>query len=535
MFTHPQRHITWKTLCVTGALLLSACSDCNTSTPPSTRDMQGVDETDMSPGDMPRDQERGDMNPVDMPRDTGGDDRDHGRDMEQDAGDSGADLEDMPPVVDMPGDQGEDMADMDPGVVTCPTDLRNSCLYQALSCFGDTTERDACYNDPLLGQQVSVFRNGSQAIYRQRPTASGPRQEFRTISGEGQMCYLAIAQQDVPSPETWEFRDGATMFKHFISIDDSEVRVTCASGEVEICSRTKFDLYFTWPDTPPEGCPDKDPDDLCDLDGDCPSGQLCCRLGDAANPKQCVEDDICIPNRAPKNCEVDADCSPSEECSRCDRSGRECVPLGFTSNAMNSLSCEPDQCDPTQMNACGAGPQTCCISGGSFSCVIPSECDSPPDPNPMCDVNAQQPCVNPNQDCCYVSQLNQFRCIDGSATCRTNVCYSDVDCPSNQECCNANPAAGTPGACLSQCENEVITCGSDADCSTAGAGAFCCQYPGYAVGTCEIIAENCRIITCEMGASQCDGNDTCCNAAPLTTATCIAAGSSCPPEPVMPN
>ncbi len=524
---HTLMRATSTKLLLTGALLLAGCGDCNTP-PASIRDMNAT---------------QGDMTPADMPKDIAGL-------PDQDVPDQTSDMPDAPDsdTMDMP-DQAVDMmntdmrtdmdmgspqdmdVDMDPGISTCPEDLRNSCLYTALSCFGNTTEQDTCFNDPLLNQQVSVYRNGSQVVYRDRPTANGLRQEFRTISPDGQMCYLAIAQEDIDMPETWEFRDGATMFKHFIAVTDNEVRITCASGDVEVCSRTKFDLYFNWPAQAPEGCPDKDPDDLCNLDSECASGELCCRLGDDTTPKQCAQDDLCLPGRDPKACTTDDDCSSSEVCSKCDRAGRECVPLGFTDNATNSLSCEPDQCNPDQPDACGE-PRTCCINGGSFACVIPSECDTPPDPNPVCQVNDQQPCVDPTQACCYVSQLNEFRCIDQNATCRTNVCFSDADCPSNQECCNANPVANTAGACLTQCENEVITCTSDTDCGTAGAGAFCCQYPGYTVGTCELVPENCRIITCETSPSQCDGGNECCNAAPLSTPTCITTGSTCPPDPV---
>lgn len=524
---HRLRHLS---LCCTVLTLLSACGDCgNTGTGPINpgRDQGKVDPmdqgSDLGPGDMLTDAgDKNDQGGLDLGPDSG----DSGRDAGTDLGrmDMNTDLGRMD-MADMPG--GEDM---DPGVSTCPVDLRNSCLYEALSCFGSNADVDSCFNDPLLGQREVNFRNGSQAIYRERPTANGLRQEFRTLSPSGQMCYLGIAQEDADMPMTWEFRDGATMFKHFISFSENEVRVTCASGEVEVCSRAKFDLYFAWPNTPPTQCPDKDPNDLCDADVDCASGQQCCRLGDASSPKQCATDDICIVTRTPDACDVDGDCSANEVCRRCDRAGRECVPLGFDSDPMNSLSCEPDQCDPNMAGACSE-PRTCCITGGSFTCVIPSECDMPPDPNPLCQVNDSQPCINPTQSCCYVSQLNDFRCIDQNASCRTNVCFGDADCGGNQECCNANPVAGTPGSCLGQCQNEDITCTGDSDCATAGAGAFCCQFPGYTVGTCELIPENCRIVTCEMSPTQCDAGNVCCNAAPLSTPTCITTGSVCPPEP----
>lgn len=514
-------------LCAALLLGLSACGDCGTEDPgpvkPGQRDDQGMSRDQGADLDasMPTDS--------DTSRDSG---NDSGTLDMKTATDSGSDL------ADLGGDQGRDQGgmdqgspDMDPGVSLCPRDLRSSCLASALSCFGDSAEIDTCARDPFLDQREALFRSGATGIYRQRMVSGQSRREFRTISPGGQMCYLAIAQEE-GMPMSWELRDGATMFKHYVAFVGDEVRITCASGNIEVCSRTKFDLYFTWPETIPEPCPDKSPQDLCDNDTDCASGELCCALGQGMG-KQCAQDDVCITTRTPRACVQDDDCSASEVCRRCDRAGRECVPLGFVDDPNNSLSCEPDQCDPNMSGACSE-PRTCCINGGSFACVVPSECDSPPDPNPVCQPSAAQACVDPQQQCCYVSQLNQFRCIDQAATCRTNVCFADTDCPSNQECCNANAAAGTAGTCLDQCANMDTTCTMDADCSGVGSGAFCCRYPGYTVGTCELIAENCDIITCANGPQACNAGNTCCNAAPLTTPVCVTVGSTCPPEPVAP-
>jgi len=191
----------------------------------------------------------------------------------------------------------------------------------------------------------------------------------------------------------------------------------------------------------------------------------------------------------------------------------------------------PDGCTPGE-GSC-QDPFVCCTNGGSFKCSADFECANPPDPNPVCNLADVQPCGNPTQNCCFVSQLNTFRCIDQNASCRINVCYSDTDCASNEECCGADAAASIAGTCQSACQVINPPCATDTDCTGRNDGTtYCCQYPGYAVGTCELDEGACQIIDCQTDANACDvNNEFCCSAAPLSSAVCTADAMQCPPSP----
>ena len=175
----------------------------------------------------------------------------------------------------------------------------------------------------------------------------------------------------------------------------------------------------------------------------------------------------------------------------------------------------------------------CCTNGGSFKCSADFECDNPPDPNPVCSLADTQPCGNPTQNCCFVSQLNTFRCIDENASCRTNVCYTDTDCASNEECCSADVPANIAGTCQDACTTLNPPCSNNQDCTGRNDGStFCCVYPGYAVGTCELDDGACQIVGCEQDATACDPtNQFCCAAAPLSSAVCTPDQTQCPPVP----
>lgn len=524
--SHTSAHQTARYTFFASLLCLLALSGCNCegpgtgNTPPgqdmTAKDDMGGGTSDMnvdpdmvSPADM---KSPGDMTmpPADMPD------------------------EDTPPDEDMGGEdmRGEDMpgdVDMNPGELTCPADLRDSCIYEVLSCFGGSVEISECAHDPNLNRDEVVFKNGARGTYIERPMGMEVQREFRTVSEDGAMCFRALAQMNGDMPRNWSVTSGASGITYPMLLGEDEVQIICPDGQTEICSRAKFDLFYAWPDEFPQNCPDKDPDPgSCAFDADCPDGTLCCRP-DANSPRQCLDDDVCLPGRPAVACETSADCSSGEECNRCNREGRECVPEGYSDDLGNALACAPDGCQPGD-GTC-AEPRVCCLLGGTFQCSVDSECDNAPDPNPVCSPADQQACVNPTQQCCYVSQLNEFRCIDENATCRTNVCFADSDCGSNEECCGANPMANTPGTCLPQCQNDPITCQADADCGSVGPGAICCQYPGYTVGRCAPGADDCIYFTCEMGPADCGPGETCCSAAPLTTPLCITGSQQCPPDP----
>ena len=449
---------------------------------------------------------------------------------------------DMPPGDDMPGqgaDAGADMPaqqeDMDPGTSTCPQDLRDSCAFEMLSCFGGSTNIEACVTDPVLNRDEVEFKNGARAFYAVQEINGEMRREFRTIApSSDERCYRALAETGGQDPQAWAVLEEESGFVYRVTLTEDEARIICPGNRTEICSRTKFDLFFSWPDEFPSNCELKDPGaDQCSFDSDCGADQLCCQIG-PNDPRQCLDQNFCLTQREPTACEVDTDCGPSEECRRCTRSGgggRECVPSGFSDTPNNPLGCEPDACSPGD-GTCQS-PRTCCLLGNTFTCSAPSECDSI-DPNPTCSPSSAQPCASPVQDCCFVSQLNEFRCIDENVPCRTNVCFGDSDCGSNQQCCGANQQAGTAGTCLSQCQFVPISCSEDIDCVNANYGSLCCKYAGYTVGTCVFDNADCRLdlLECPNGNSDCTSLGlTCCDAAPLTTPTCITGAQMCPPDP----
>ena len=539
MLHHPvssTRRLVLALLCLS---LASGCGDCGKEDPPSNQNNTMKADMATTAGDM-----AGDMQTTagDMAGDMQTTVRDMAGDM-QTTGDMQT-IGDMQTTGDMAGDMqttGDMAGDMsalpDQGVVeevrTCPENLRSSCIFQTLSCFGGAAEFDSCVHDPLLNYDEAQYRSGARGQYRSYESNGMITREFRTISPDGAQCYRALANVTGVDPNAWTVQDFTTQFAYSVVFDLDTVTINCPSGDVEICSRSRFDLFFAWPDEHPMSCPDRDPMmDQCSFDTDCPGDNQCCRPG-TGQPNQCFSASFCMPTRPPEYCTTDADCGAGERCKGCVRSGdasraRECVPDNFS-----ELGCLDDACTPGD-GTC-ADPRVCCIQGDRFTCSVPNECDSPPDPNPQCSPSEAQPCAASNQQCCFVSQLNQFRCIDDTAPCRTNVCFNNADCPSNEQCCNNNPTAGTPGTCLEQCGDPVPSCQQDSDCvQFFGGPAVCCVLPGYTVGFCGPDQGACFYRSCESDPNACLSGETCCDAAPLTEAICINNGNQCPPDNMSP-
>jgi hypothetical protein len=495
-------------------LLFASCSD-EGSAPPSGNNSQdqGSDlGLDQSGQDLGPDQSGPDLG-VDLGPDQSGPDLgpDQGR-------------PDLGPDQSLP-DLGEDMP---LGPRTCPEDLRDSCIFTVLACFGGAAELEACVHDPRLNYDEAVFKNGSGAEYRIYDMGGQQRREFRTRGADGAMCFRALAEDLGEMPKGWTVTSAATGFVYKMTYDVDTVTVVCPGDVTEVCSRSRFDLFFEWPDTFPEPmmCPDKDPAaDQCSFDASCGAGSLCCRP-DANSPKQCLGEEFCLTTRPPVDCETSEECGPGRTCSRCARSGRECVPEGLPQRADNGLACVPDSCDPGDAGACQA-PRVCCQQAGAFRCSVNTECDSPPDQNPVCAPTAAQPCQSATKSCCFVSELNQFRCIDQNAVCRTNVCFNGTDCASGQSCCDANQAAGIPGTCLTQCAQPTLTCMGDGDCGSIG--GVCCRKPGYTVGFCGLGPEDCRYTSCDVDPNACPNGESCCGATPLSEDICVPNGIQCPP------
>ncbi len=427
-------------------------------------------------------------------------------------------------------DGGEDP---DGGTIerTCPEDLRDSCIFSVLSCAGSPSSIDTCVRDPRLGDVFAEYLSGVRVEFRENVEAGSVRLDFRPRNPAGDQCYRARAASLGEDPSEWEVQSAVSMLSYKVTLTDAEALIVCPGNVTEICSRSKFDSFFAWPNDFPDSCPDQDPvQDLCDFDTDCLGGSLCCRP-DNNSPRQCLSDDFCMVNRPPEPCTLNSECGAGETCSKCRNTRRECVPDALAVDPNNALGCVPDGCSPGD-GSC-QDPFVCCTNGGSFKCSADFECDNPPDPNPVCSLADTQPCGNPTQNCCFVSQLNTFRCIDENASCRTNVCYTDTDCASNEECCSADVPANIAGTCQDACTTLNPPCSNNQDCTGRNDGStFCCVYPGYAVGTCELDDGACQIVGCEQDATACDPtNQFCCAAAPLSSAVCTPDQTQCPPVP----
>jgi len=495
----------WAVMLMSITLMGTACD----SEPAPIRD-QGLpdlptidmsDELDMMAQDMPPDADMGGEEP----------------DADMSVEDPDADMGAMDPDANM-GDMDPD-ADMDDGERLCPENPRDSCLFTALSCFGGEKDLEACVSRTNQIQELvtAEYENGSRVQYI-TPTVGMLPPSFDAFDAQGNQCYQAERQ----SEGVYQLTDLSSNLLYDVVVTDDTVTITCPDQSQEVCSRATFDFNFIFPATVPENCPMVDNEDNCGFDSECGPGTLCCSP-DSQSPKQCLGEEFCLNQRAPEACEVDSDCGQGFVCAKCRDADRECVTQALVDSG--ALSCIPDQCTPNGSD-CMSG-QVCCQVGNSFTCSAEFECDEPPNPNPSCNISDAQPCDSAAQQCCYVDQLLSFRCIDDNAPCRTNVCFVDNDCGSGEECCGANRAANIPGSCLPQCETVNIACSTDADCTNMD---VCCKYPGFAKGSCNDNLAGCNIVSCENNASACGMGESCCDAAPLTSAVCITSFQTCPPE-----
>lgn len=468
-----------------------------------------------------------------IPGDGGGDanldsdldnDNDNDSDSDGEAGDA-----DGPTDGDNDGtDDGDDDGEQEPR--SCPGIMQNSCVADAFGCMGAIGAMQQCVS---FGEASSAayresvqFANGAVIEYRIFQSDEGPR-EWRTAYGpDGDRCFQLIAIDEGPEPAAWRLLE--TGASHQIHLGDDRVRVDCDTGPDEICTKSRFLNAFSFHVDRSPGCQPFRPDDLCSFNSDCNAGEGCC-VQEGGTIRQCLALDYCRSLQDPNPCNSTVDCPGDEICARCTRSGiRECMPREIVEDDINALGCVADSCTPGD-GSC-AGDRICCESAGVFGCILPQECSQAPDPNPICDPNSAQPCAAASQECCFANETQEFRCLSNIAFCQTNVCFSDVDCPGDEECCGVSAAQGTAGSCFPSCAPVIDTCESDSECV---GDWVCCRYPGYQTGSCDVNPLDCPgAQTCQVD-SDCAGGFTCCGEAPLTSPVCIDTNTtSCPPEPL---
>lgn len=418
----------------------------------------------------------------------------------------------------------------DPGKRACPTTIQDSCIAPALECMGDARQPIQCLSfgeegAPGYREQVQ-FSNGAY-IHYDVMVEDGEERELRVAYGpDGERCYFATALEAGKTPSRW--RVSEPRFGSFVLETEGGItEIGCGGAPTEICSQERLKNAFAMPWERARSCTPYRPDDLCALDSECGEGQACCQHSEESI-RQCLPLDFCVNAREPVPCEDTSDCAGGYMCSRCTRSGiRECVPAEIAEDPNNTLGCIEDYCQPGG-DQCSGG-QTCCEVGDVFQCILPHECTSAPDPNPVCDPSAAQPCAAAVQQCCFVEQSLEFRCLANVGYCRTDVCFIDEDCPTGESCCGGDLGAGVAGSCGDTCEPPDLSCDQDSDCL---GDWLCCKYPGYERGLCLGNAMDCgrQNDFCERDIECGAENSICCTEAPLTEGVCIELDfNTCPP------
>ena len=429
----------------------------------------------------------------------------------------------------------DDDADVDDLPVTrsCPEDVEDSCAADILGCPGDMSTQVACvsFGEPgSPGYRLEAQFSNQAVVHYRRIELEGEIREFRTAyDANGERCYNLSAEEEGDQPQSWLLSD--PQFGSFgLDFVGDNVHIDCAGAfDDEVCSLSRINSTFSIPLQRPEGCEPFTPDDTCSFDTDCGDSEGCCQA-QGTNFRQCMSLEYCISQRDPIDCETNADCEAGETCMRCNRDDdggqpqRECIPDEIAEDEDNALGCVNDGCIPGTQEC--ADDRTCCRSAGLYQCLPPFECDEGPDPNPVCDPTSTQPCPSASQDCCFSDLSNEFRCLFDAPFCPTNVCFSDVDCASDQECCGHDPDTGTAGSCVSSCQPPDLSCDDSSDCFGEG---YCCKLPGLDSGLCEPSELACEPPYCDNDGDCLEGS-ICCDEAPLTAAVCVRESDGCPPS-----
>lgn len=451
---------------------------------------------------------------------------------DEDAGDAG-DTDDLD--ASDTGDTSEvDDADVDelPPTRTCPEEIDDSCAADILGCPGDLSTMVACvsYGEPEdPGYRLEAqFSNGAIVHYRTTNVDDEVRELRTAYEPEGERCYHMVGEEEGDEPDSWGVSDPqfGSYVIHFV---DDDVIIECSGVEDdERCSADLLSNAFSLPLERPEGCEPFQPDDQCAFDSDCGDGEGCCQPT-GSTIRQCMSLEFCVSQRDPVDCETNADCDAGETCLRCERDDdggeprRECIPDEIADDEENSLGCVSDDCAPGAQQC--ADDRTCCKSAGIYQCLPPFECAEAPDPNPVCDPTDSQACPSSSQECCFSDLTNEFRCLYEGGTCQTNVCFGDVDCSSDQECCGHDPDEGTAGSCVTSCEPPDYSCADHDDCFGE---EYCCKLPGYDTGECVSNEMSCSYPACTSDDDCLDGW-ICCEEEPLTEGVCVEGDDECPP------
>lgn len=442
---------------------------------------------------------------------------DVGGDVEEDVDDRDTDPDADVDEPDVPGEPDADAGE--PEERLCPESIQDSCLAPALNCLGDAAAMSQCveFGEPgESGHRISaLFSNGAVVEYREINTDDGPREFRATFGPDGERCYNLRALEAGSEPLEWNLSEA--QFGSFDMVFEGDsLEVECSGDGMERCTVARYENAFAMPWERPEGCEPADSNDQCELDSECGEGLACCRP-DGDSVRQCLDLEFCWSQRDPIPCETSADCVSGQSCSRCTWSGvRECVPDEIVEDPDNSLGCVADGCAPGGGDC--EGDRICCDIAGVLECIFPTECSSAPDPNPVCDPESSQPCPSGAQECCFLDQPQQFRCLTNVPFCVTEVCFSDADCPDQQECCGVDSGGMTAGSCFESCEPPDLSCTEQEDCF---GDQYCCIAPGLSDGQCVSNEMACEFLSCDVTADCNDPSLVCCDDPPLTEAICL--------------